>query len=94
MNSIALVFVGYLIVAPHALYSWLELLRPKGKKNPKNRQNLLWNVGLSTLSLALLIVLTFESFTNEFSIFWFLTLLSIIILFLFWSLKFMPKGGA
>jgi hypothetical protein len=72
MRSIGLIFVGYLIVCPHVFYSWRDWIRPKGKKTPKERRNLRWNVGLGTLGFVLLVALTFETFRSEFSIYWIL----------------------
>ncbi len=93
MKSIGLIAVGYLIATPHVFYAWRDLLWSKGKKSPKDRRNLYWNAGLTTLLLLLLVGLTVETFQNEFSLVWCLTLASIVALFLFWSNSYMPRSG-
>jgi hypothetical protein len=93
MKSLPLLFLGYLILCPHVFFSWRDWLRTKGGEAQKKKSNLQWNLWLGTLSLALWMALTVESFTNEFSILWFLNFLLFTVLFLIWSIKFMPDEG-
>lgn len=90
MRSLGIIFVGYLIILPHVFFSWCDWIRPKGKKTPKERRNLQWDVWATSLLLTLLVALTVESFRNEFSLYWILYISAFVILLLFWSLKFVP----
>lgn len=93
MSSLGVIFVGFIIVFPHVFYSCRDLFWPKGKKIEKNRGNLLWNLGAGTLELLLLAVLTFESFTNEFSLLWIFCISSFLAVLLIWSVTFMRGAG-
>jgi hypothetical protein len=93
MRSLGVMFVGYLIVIPHVLFSWRDLIWPKRKKNPKERLNIHWNVWLSSICLGLIVALNIEGIRNEFSLYWFLYLSALVVVFLIWSLKFMPGSG-
>jgi len=93
MRTFGLIFVGYLILFPHLFYSWRDWFETKGKKTSKERRKLLWNFGLTTLMFILLMALTVEGFGNEFSLRWTLYLSAIVVLFLFWSMNFLPESG-
>lgn len=93
MRSLPIIFLGYLILFPHVFFSWREWFRTKAKKIRKKQPNLHWNLWLGTLSLALWVVLTAEGFRNEFSVLWFIYISAFTVLFLVWSIKFMPKTG-
>ncbi len=91
MSSLGIIFVGYLIILPHVFFSWRDWIRPRGKKTPKERRSLQWDVWVTSLLFILLVALTVESFRHEFSLYWILYISAFVVLLLFWSLKFVPR---